>query len=132
MSIASKSKQLVVETPNKPGTGAALFGALKDAKVNVSACTCHEHGKAAYFRFIPDDIVAARKALRKAKLKSVTEPCILIEVKNRYGAFADVLAEVAALGIDMRHAYASTATRNKASIVMMTSADAKVIRALNK
>jgi hypothetical protein len=132
MSIAIKSKQLVVETPNKPGTGAALFGALQDAKVNVSACTIHEHGKIAYFRFIPDDIVAARKAVRTLKFKGLTEPCILIEVKNRPGAFAGVLAQVAELDIDMRHAYASTATKNKANIVMMTSADAKVIRALNK
>ena len=131
MEIATKGKQLLVEAPNKPGIGAGLFGALKEAKINCKATTCHEHGETAFFRFVPDDLAAARKALRRLKLKATTEQCLFVEVKNRPGAFADVLQTIADLGIDMKHAYATASTKKSAVIVLMTSADAKVLKKLN-
>ncbi len=129
---ATKGKQLAVQTENVPGAGAALFGVLKTAKINLNACCCYEMGKEAHFMLAPEDIAAARNALRKAKFKALTEPIVLVEVSNKAGALADVLEVVRDLGANTKYAYASASTKKSALVVLSTDADAKVVKALNK
>lgn len=128
---AYKAKQLVVVTKNKIGMGAAVFGALRKAKVNVIANCCYEMGKDAHFWIIVEDVARAKSAVQKAGYKVKTLDVIVAELPNRAGALAKLLEIVAAAKVNVNYSYASAAG-GKALVVLMTNADSKAIRTINK
>ena len=132
MARAYKHRLLDFTTEDVRGKGAEVFGALKEAGVNVEAhCIWPENGQV-HFWIIPDDFAKARKALRKLKLKAKTINVVMVEIPNRPGAYADVLAKVADAGVDLKVAWATAAAKKVVKVVMTTSSDAKTIKAINK
>src|SRR3972149_5967222 len=84
------------DVPNKPGEGARLLGALKDAGVNLLAFSGFPSGRRAQGDFIPEDEAAFKKAAREAGLKlSARKSCFLVQGEDRVGAVADILSTLA-------------------------------------
>jgi hypothetical protein len=132
MAEAIRDKQLHVVVDDAMGIGSLIFGALADAKVNVKGTCCWSMGGVAHFLIVPDELEAARKALRKAEFKVTTENVITVTLPNKPGAFSDLLGRLRKANVDVRLAYASAGTRTKALLVLMTESNAKALRTINR
>lgn len=131
MGEAIKAKQLAVVTNNVLGEGAALFGVLRDAKINVIASCCWEMGEEAHFWLIPEDLDTARKAIRKAGFKVLTNNVVTVDIPNKPGALANMLDRVRDAGIEIKTCYVTAATKKASLVVLATASDAKAVRAIN-
>ena len=92
-----------IETPDKPGEGAKVLAALRDAGVSLVGFTAFPRGRwGAQIDFIPEDPVAFKTAARKAELKlSAKKTGFLIQGEDRPGAIADIMGKLAAVNINV-------------------------------
>lgn len=91
-----------IEVPDKPGEGARVLSALKEAGVNLLAFSGFPKGRRAQIDFIPADQVAFRAAARKAKLKLVgPKTGFLVQGDDRVGAVAELMTKLADAGINV-------------------------------
>ena len=91
-----------IEVPDKPGEGARVLSALKEAGVNLLAFSGFPKGRRAQIDFIPADQAAFRAAVRKAKLKLVgPKTGFLVQGDDRVGAAAELMTKLADAGINV-------------------------------
>ena len=91
-----------IETANKPGEGAKVLGALRDAGVNLLAFTGFPSGRKAQIDFIPQDTVAFKAAAKKAGFKlSPKKTGFLIQGEDRVGAIADIEGKLASANVNV-------------------------------
>ena len=97
-----KVEYYYVTVPNRPGEGARVLDALRDAGVNLVAFHAFPAGRRAQLDFVPEDPRALKAAARKAKLPlSPRKTAFLIEGDDRPGAVADLLDKLAAAGVSV-------------------------------
>jgi hypothetical protein len=123
MTVARKGKELSIQLGNTIGTGAALFGKLKDAEVNVIASCCYQIGEEAYFSIVPDDHAKAEEVLHKVNQASHSQDVLLVEMENQPGAFAELLGAISRLGVGVTSAYVTAATAKKPALAVLKTAD---------
>jgi hypothetical protein len=91
-----------IETPDKPGEGAKVLSALREAGVNLLAFTGFPRGRRAQLDFIPEDPVAFKAAARKAGVKlSAKKTGFLIQGEDRPGAIADIMGKLASVNVNV-------------------------------
>jgi hypothetical protein len=92
-----------IEVPDKPGEGAKVLAALRDAGVNLLAYTGFPRGRwGAQLDFIPEDAVSFKAAAKKIGLKlSAKKTGFLIQGDDRPGAIADLMGKLAAANINV-------------------------------
>jgi hypothetical protein len=92
-----------IETPNKPGEGAKVLAALRDAGVNLLGYTGFPRGRwGAQIDFIPEDPLSFKAAAKKAGLKlSAKKTGFLIQGEDRPGAIADIMRKLAAVNVNV-------------------------------
>ena len=92
-----------IETPDKPGEGAKVLAALRDAGVSLVGFTAFPQGRwRAQIDFIPEDALTFQIAARKAGLKlSAKRTGFLIQGEDRPGAFADIMGKLAAVNVNV-------------------------------
>ena len=91
-----------MDVANKPGEGARLLGALRDAGVNLLAFTGFPNGRRAQIDFIPDDSAAFKAAARRAGLTLKPKKVgFLIQGQDRPGAVADLMSRLAGAKINV-------------------------------
>lgn len=91
-----------IEAPNKPGEGARVLAALREAGVNLLAFSGFPKGRKAQIDFIPDDAVKFKAAARKAKLKiGARKRGFLIQGEDRQGAIADLMGKLSTVNINV-------------------------------
>ena len=107
------------DVPNKPGEGARLLGALKDAGVNLLAFSGFPSGRRAQVDFIPEDEAAFKKAAREAGLKlSARKSCFLVQGEDRVGAVADILSTLAGAKINVTALDAIVAGEGRYGVIL--------------
>ena len=91
-----------VTIPNKPGEGARLLDALRQAGVNLLAFSAFPEGRKSQVDFVPEDAAAFRRAAKKAKWK-VTGPkkVFLVQGDDRVGAVADLVGALATAKVNI-------------------------------
>ena len=91
-----------VTVPDKPGEGARVLGALRDAGVNLRVYSGFPAGRRSQLDFVPADPAAFRAVAKGLKLK-VAGPkrAFLIEGEDRVGAVADILGKLAGARINV-------------------------------
>lgn len=91
-----------IEKPDKPGEGAHLLKALKEAGVNLLAFTAFPTGRKAQMDLIPEDTEALKAAATKMGL-SLSEQRIgfLVQGKDRVGAITEMTQKLADAGINI-------------------------------
>jgi len=100
--IIRKVDYFYIEAPNKPGEGARVLAALKEAGINLLAFSGFPHGRKAQIDFIPEDATAFKNAARQMKLKlSAKKTGFLIQGDDRPGAIAEIMARCAASNINV-------------------------------
>jgi hypothetical protein len=91
-----------VMAPDKPGEGARVFGALRDAGVNLMAIHAFPSARRSQIDVVPTDAAAFLSAAKAAKLKvSKPKTVFLVEGDDRVGAMAQMLARLGAAGINV-------------------------------
>ncbi len=132
MAKAERHKVLEIVAADERGQGAKLFLALKGAKVNVTALNIWPSNGKVFFWVVPEDFAAARKAIKAAGFTHRTVPVVRVEMANKPGAMAEVLAKVAEAGIDSRVAFLTTSVKKNAVAYITTSEDGKAVKAINR
>jgi hypothetical protein len=91
-----------IQVPDKPGEGAKILEALKEAGVNLLAFSGFPRGRRAQLDFIPEDPVAFVNVARRAKWKlSPKKTGFLVQGEDRIGACSDFLGKLAAAKINV-------------------------------
>jgi hypothetical protein len=91
-----------IETPNKPGVGAEVLAALRDAGVDLLAFSGFPHGKKAQIDFIPKNASVFKAAAKKAGLKlSARKTGFWIQGEDKAGAVADIMGKLAKVNVNV-------------------------------
>lgn len=122
-----------VLVPDRPGEGARILGALRDAGVNLLAFTGFPRGRRAQLDFFPEDAAAFRKAARKAGIEPEAKKTgFLVQGDDRVGAIAGYLEKLAGAGINVTAVDGMSAGNGRfGAIIWVKPADvAKAARAI--
>lgn len=112
-----------IETPNKPGEGAKVLAALREAGVNLLAFSGFPVGRKAQIDFIPEDTAVFKAAAKKAGLKlSPKKTGFLIQGDDRPGAIADIVEKLAAANISITAMDAVSAGAGRYGAIMWVKA----------
>jgi hypothetical protein len=98
-------KQFSIFLINKPGVLATVTGALSKAKVNIVALTLADSGEHGVLRVICDKPDIARGVLGKTHDYWSETDVLVMDLKNRPGAFSAVAQSLAKEHIDIAYAY---------------------------
>ncbi|MGZ8210084.1 MAG: ACT domain-containing protein [Burkholderiales bacterium] len=102
MDTIRRADYFSLEITNKPGEGARLLAALRDAGINLTAFTGFPSGRRAQIDFIPEDSAAFKAAARKLGIKAGTRKTVfLVQGDDRPGAIAEICEKLAGAGINM-------------------------------
>jgi hypothetical protein len=126
----ARTTQLTVSLTSRPGVLAQLAQTLADAGVNIASLSADAVSGRGKIRMIVSDPGKARSALRRAGYRVNEEPAFVVRMRNRPGALARVAAKLAKERVNIKAAYATTAGRGGASVVLTVGNAAKARRIL--
>lgn len=114
-----KLKQLSLFLENRPGQLRAPLDALGNAGIDVLTMTLADTSQFGILRFIVADPERAKTVLEAEGMIVSTTEVLPIQVDNRPGGLAAVLAaiDVAGLGVEYMYDFAARATVDKAAII---------------
>jgi predicted amino acid-binding ACT domain protein len=109
-----------VVVPDKPGTGAAVLGALQAAGVNLVAYLGFPAGRGkSQIDLVPENPAAFKDAAKKAGLKpSRSKKAFLVEGDDRIGAVADLTRKLAAAKVSVTAACATAAGSGRYGMIL--------------
>jgi hypothetical protein len=126
-----KLQQLSVFLENKPGSLKKALGVLADAKINISTLALADTKEYGILRLLIKDWEKAKAALEKGGLTVKQTEVLAVEVEDRPGGLAAVLAPVEAAEVNVEYMYAfSTGGKGKAVLIFRFSDLDKAIAAL--
>jgi hypothetical protein len=109
-----------VMVPDKPGAGAGVLTALKDAGVNLVAYLGFPGGRGkSQIDLVPEDAAAFKQAAAKAGLKlSRAKRAFLVQGDDRTGAVADITRKLADAKINITAAAAAAAGGGRYGMIL--------------
>lgn len=118
-----KLKQLSLFLENKPGRLTLPCKALADAGINIVTLSLADTQQFGILRLIVRDWQKAKEALEKSGcVVNVTE-VVAIEVEDRPGGLAEVLAAIDAVGANIEYMYAFTFRRADRAVLIFRFED---------
>jgi hypothetical protein len=126
-----KTTQLVLTLQSKRGVLAGISRALADARVNILSLSAAEAAGRGKIRMMVSNPAAAKRTLRKARIRFVEEAAFAKRLRNKPGALARVVEKLARARVNIKSAYATTAGRGGATVVITVSNSAKARRLIN-
>ena len=123
-----KTTQLVLSLRSKPGVLADISKALAAARVNILSLSAAEAAGRGKIRMIVNNPTAAKRTLRKARIRFAEEPAFSKRLANKPGALARVVSRLASARINIKTAYATTAGRGGATVIITVSNPSKARR----
>jgi hypothetical protein len=122
------TKQISVLIENKPGRLARVTALLRDAGVNIRAISMADAPDFGIFRLVADDTARALKALKEGGFLADVSDVAAVELVDRPGALAAVLALLARGDVNIEYMYASLAEEAGKAVVYLRFEDS--LRAL--
>jgi hypothetical protein len=98
-------RDFVITLSHRPGELADVTNALSLQGVNIRSLTAVHVENHALVRLIPDDMEAARTALRSAHVRFEEEELVTLLLENRAGELTGVLAKLSDAGINLDAIY---------------------------
>ena len=98
-------RDFTIELTHRPGELERVCDVLARAGVNLRSLTALAVGTHALFRFLADDVEAARTALRESNIPFGEEEIISVLLENRAGEVAMVAHKLAEAGINLHAIY---------------------------
>lgn len=123
-----KTTQLVLSLQSKRGVLAGIGHALADAKVNILSLSAAEAAGRGKIRMVVNKPTLAKRALRKARVRFIEEIAFTKRLSNKPGALARLADKLARGGVNIRSAYATTAGRGGATVIITVGNAAKARR----
>ncbi|PYM77445.1 MAG: hypothetical protein DME03_04790 [Candidatus Rokuibacteriota bacterium] len=96
-----KTTQLVLTLKSKPGVLAGISSALAAARVNILSLAAAEAAGRGKIRMIVNNPAAAKRTLRKARIRFVEEPAFAKRLRNKPGALARVVEKLARARVNL-------------------------------
>jgi hypothetical protein len=121
----AKTTQLVLSLKSKVGVLAGISRTLADARVNILSLSAAEAAGRGKIRMIVSNSVAAKRALRKSRVRFIEEVAFSKRVRNKPGSLARLVEKLARGRVNIRSAYATTAGRGGATVVITVGNAAK-------
>lgn len=91
-----------VTVANKPGAGAHIVTAMKEAGVNLLAFSGFPQGRRAQLDFVPEDPAAFKAAAKKLGIEiSPKKTAFLVQGSERCGVAAEILGKLADKAINV-------------------------------
>jgi hypothetical protein len=98
-------KDFVIQLGHRPGELAGVTNALSLQGVNIRSLAAMSLGNQAVLRLIPDDIEAARNALRAGNYRFEEREVITVLLENRAGELTGVAGKLADAGLNLEAVY---------------------------
>lgn len=98
-------RDLVIQLTNRPGELAGITNSLSLQGVNIKSLAAITLGNQAVLRLIPDDLEAARSALRAGNIRFEESEVITVLLENRAGELTGVAAKLADAGVNLEAVY---------------------------
>ena len=128
-----KLKQLSLFLENKPGALSAPVKLLAEANINILTLSIAEAQQYGILRLLVRDWKAAKRLLEKNGLLVKATDVLAIEVADRPGGLAGVLAALEEAGINLEYMYAFTLKRDSKGLLLFGFDDPdKAIAVLQK
>jgi hypothetical protein len=118
-------RQLRVTLPNRPGTLANMVTALAEAGIDMKALELSDRGPGDHgiASLIVSQVEQAAEALRATGHEVAIEEALAVEMDDRVGGLAPVLATLAAEGISVKQLYAFVTRVEGKSLAVLTVDD---------
>jgi len=113
-----KLKQLSLFLENKPGALSAPVKLLAEANINILTLSIAEARQYGILRLLVRDWKAAKRLLEKNGLLVKATDVLAIEVADRPGGLAGVLAALEEAGINLEYMYAFTLKRDSKGLLL--------------
>ena len=118
MASVRKADYYTMKVSQRPGAGARLLGAMKDAGVNLLAFTGFPAGGGAQVDFVPENGARFRQAAKRAGLRiSGRKTAFLVRGDDRVGALTGVLGRLAQAKINLVSLSAVTAGKRRYGMI---------------
>ena len=95
---------------NKPGILAQIVSAIAEAKVNLIALTIVDSQEHGVLRLVGDNHEKLRAVLQALNLSVLETEVLTLELPNRPGSLASVLATLARAHVNIQYAYVTAGT----------------------
>jgi hypothetical protein len=122
----SKLEYYTATIANKPGEGARVLGALREAGVNLTAFFGYKAGarKSEIICVVEKATPEMKKAAKKAGLElSKKQTGFFVHGEDRPGAVADIMGKLGDAGINVHTAHAICAGANRYGAFIVVDAD---------
>jgi hypothetical protein len=132
MAAAKKIDLLTVKLDPKTGALAQVLGALREAKVNITASWAYQMGPGeAQAHFFTGDLDRAKKALTKVGKTPKTESAFWVDDADQIGNYHSVVQKIAQAGINIEATDAFAIGGKFATVIFVAENDvAKTAKAL--
>lgn len=127
--MAELSKEILIETENKPGIMAGITNAIKNSGINIRALCAWGVDEKGHFMIVTEDIEKAFETLKEAGYAAQEEEVVLIDLKNEVGTLNDIAQNLGDAGININYCYVS-AVGDQCLAVLGTDDNAKVLEIL--
>jgi len=98
-------RDFVIHLSHRPGELASVTNALSLQGVNIKSLAAMTLGNEGLLRLIPDDVDAARTALRAENVRFEEKELVSVLLENRAGELTGVAAKLADAGLNLEAAY---------------------------
>ena len=98
-------RDFVMQLTQHPGDLARITNVLSLAGVNIKSIAALALGNQALVRIIPDDVEAARSALRDGNIDFEETELVTVLLENQAGEFTRVAARLANAGLNLHAIY---------------------------
>jgi hypothetical protein len=98
-------RDFVIHLSHRPGELASVTNALSLQGVNIKSLAAMTLGNAGLLRLIPDDVDAARTALRAENVRFEEKELVNVLLENRAGELTGVAAKLGEAGVNLEALY---------------------------
>ena len=126
--MAKKLKEVQFSVSNKVGTLSKITDALKKARVNMLHIWACGEGPTGHFGIVTSNNAAAKRALKKAGGKNISEKEVLaVTMANRGGAVDRLAKRLARAKVNIT-CLSATSAGNRVSVLFNTRSNSKARR----
>jgi hypothetical protein len=98
-------RDFVIPLTHRPGELATVTNALSLEGVNIRSLAAMSFGNQAVLRLIPDDVEAARSALRAANIRFEEKELVSALLENRAGELTGLAGKLSDAGLNLEAVY---------------------------
>ena len=121
--VSGRTRQITIDSEDRPGTLARLAKIMGRAKANIVAFSCAPAGVLGAIHLVVDDLDRATKALNREGVAYTEQEVLLVEMPNLPGCLGEFAEKLAKQDINITTAYGSASKASKKATVVFKVSD---------